>query len=77
MSYLAAAARENAGLAPTPQLLQTTGLEPTHDVVDLADAYEDDVEDLSSEVVHKVEAVPENENDNPKDDEDQSEELNK
>ena len=77
MLYLAASNRSKAGLAPTSQLLQTTGLEPTHNVVNLTDAYEDGIEDLSSEVVHKMEAVPENQNDQPKDEEDQTEELNK
>ena len=52
-------------------------MEPTHNVVDLTDADENDIEDLSSEVVPKVEAVPANENDQPKDEEDQSKELNK
>ena len=77
MLYLAASNRSKAGLAPTSQLLQTTGLEPTHNVVNLTDAYEDGIKDLSSEVVHKMEAVPENQNDQPKDEEDQTEELNK
>ena len=77
MSYLAAAAWENAGLATTPQVYQTIGVETTQNVVDLIDADDDDVEDLRSEVVHKVEAVLANENDHPKDEEDQAEEPNK
>ena len=70
MSYLAEAAQENDCLAPTPRVLQTTGVEPTHNVVDLTDADDDDVEDLLSEVLHKVEAVPANDNDQPKYEED-------
>ena len=77
MSYLSAAALENDGIAPTPRLLQTSGVESTKNVVDLTDADDDAVEDLSSVVVHKVEGVPANENDQPKDEEDQTEELNK
>ena len=68
MSYLPAAAQENYGLAPTPRLSQTTRVEPTNNVVDVIDVDDDGVEDLSSEVVHKVEAVPANENDQPKND---------
>ena len=60
MSYIAAADRENAGLAQTPRVLQTTGVEPTQNIVDLIDADDDDDEDLISEVVHKVEDVPAN-----------------
>ena len=67
MSYLPAAAQENSGLAPTPRLSQTTRVEPTNNVVDVTDADDDGVEDLSSEVVHKVKAVPSNNNDQPKD----------
>ena len=37
MSYLAAAARANAGLAPTTGVSQTTGVGSTHNVVDLKD----------------------------------------
>ena len=37
MSYLEAAARENAGLAPTTGVSQTTGVGSTHNVVDLTD----------------------------------------
>ena len=58
MSYLAAAAWENYGLASTPRLLHTTGVEPTHNIVEFIDSNDDDVEYLSSEVVHEVEAVP-------------------
>ena len=65
MTYMAAAAQENAGLAPTPQVSQITGLEPTHNIVDLIDADGDDDEDLSSEVVHELEDVSENENNQP------------
>ena len=54
MSYLDAVARANDGLSPTPGVSHTTGVEPTHNVVDLTDSYEDDDEDLSSEVVHKL-----------------------
>ena len=43
MLYMAAAARANAGIAPTPRVLHTTGVEPTHNCVDLTDAdYDDD-----------------------------------
>ena len=45
--------------------------------MELTDADEDDVEDLSSEVVHKLEYIPANEKYQPKDEEDQAEELNK
>ena len=38
MSYLAAAARANAGLAPTTGVSQTTGVGSTQNVVDLTDA---------------------------------------
>ena len=41
-------------------------MEPTHNVVGLTYADEDDYEDLRSEVVHKVEDVPENENNHPR-----------
>ena len=77
MSYLAAAAWANTGLAPTPQVSHTTGLEPIDKIVDLTDADENDVQDLSSEVVYKVESVPANEKDQPKDKEYQAEELKK
>ena len=60
MSYITAAAQENSGLALTPQVSQTIGVEPIYNVVDLTDADDNDVEDLSSEVVHKLEFVPEN-----------------
>ena len=56
---------------------QTTGVEPTHNAVYLIDADDNDVEYLSSEVVHKVEDVTANDNDQPKDEEDQAAELNK
>ena len=69
MLYLDAAARENDGLAPTPGVSHSTGVEPTHNVVELTDVDDDDDEDLSSEVVNKVENVPENENDQPEDEE--------
>ena len=79
MSYLAASARANAGLALTPGVLHTTGVELTHNVVDLIDTDDYDDEDLRSEVVHKVENVPENENENdqPEDEEEQAEEHNR
>ena len=73
MSYMAAADQANAGLAPTPRVSQTTGVEPIHKFVDLTDADDDDYEDLSSEVVHKLEDVPENQNNQPEDEEDQAE----
>ena len=61
MSYLAEAARENSGLAPYTEVSQTTGVGPTHNVVDLKDAnYKDDKEEVISKVP-KVEDVPENE----------------
>ena len=74
---MAAASRANSDLTLTPRVLQTTGVEPTHNVVDLTDVNDDDDEDLSSEVVHKVEDVPESENNHPKDEEYQAEEPNK
>ena len=77
MSYLSAASRENSGLAQTSQVLHTTGVEPTYNVVDLIDADDDDVEDLTSEVVHKVGSIPANDNNQPKDKRDQAEELKK
>ena len=77
MSYMDAAAQANAGLVPTPRVSQTIGVEPTHNVVDLTDADDDDDEDVSSEVVHKVEYVLENDNNQPEDEEDQAEEPNK
>ena len=58
MSYLSAADRANSGLASTPGLSQTTGVEPTHNVLDLIDVYDDYDEDLISEVIHKVANVP-------------------
>ena len=45
--------------------------------MDLVDADDDDDEYLSSEVVHKVENVPENENDQPEDKKEQAEEHNR
>ena len=60
MSYLAAADRANSGLALTPGVSQTTGVELTHNVLDLTDVDDDYDEDLISEVIHKVENVPEN-----------------
>ena len=77
MSYLAAAAWTNAGLAPTTLVSQTTGVEPTHNIVYLTDADDDDVEDLSNEMVHKVEAVHANDKYQPKYEEEQAEEINK
>ena len=63
ISYLAAAANSNAGLAPSTELSQTTGVEPTQSVVDLTDA--DDKDDKEEEImkVPKVEDLPENEED--------------
>ena len=77
MPYMAASARANASLAPNPRLLHTTGVEHTHNVVDLIYADDYDDEDLSSEVLHKVEYVPENENNHTEYEEDQAEEPNK
>ena len=63
MSHLAAAARENSGLAPSTEVSQTTGVGPTHNVVDLTDAdHKDDKEEVIRKVP-KVEDVPENEED--------------
>ena len=76
MSYMDVAARANAGLAPTPRVSQNTGVETTHKVLELKDSYEDGDENLSSEVVHIVEDVPENEKNQPEDEEDQAEESN-
>ena len=60
MSYLAAAARSNAGLSPSTEVSQTTGVGPTHNVVDLTDA--DDKYDKEGVIrkVPKVEDVLEN-----------------
>ena len=54
-------------------------MEPTHKVVDLTYVDDDNDEYLSSEVVYKVENVPDNENYQPEDEdeEDQAEELNR
>ena len=77
MLYMSVDAQANSGLAPTPRVLYTTGVELTHNIVELIDADDDNDEDLISEVVHKVEYLPENENNQPKDEEDQAEEPNK
>ena len=77
MPYLAAAYCANSGLAPTPGVFQTTGVEPNNNVVDLTDADDNDDEDLSSEVVHKVENVPGSKNDQPEDYKEQAEEHNR
>ena len=76
-SYIAVADRDISGIAPTTIVLQTTRVEPTHNVVDLIYADDDDNEYLISEVVHKVEDVPENENNYSEDEEYQAEEPNK
>ena len=54
MSYLAAAARANAGLAPTTGVSQPTGVGST-DVVDLTDATDDDDDNAGTISVPKVE----------------------
>ena len=55
MSYLAAAARANAGLAPTTGVSQPTGVISTG-VVDLTDVNDDDNDDSGTILVPKVEA---------------------
>ena len=54
MWYLAAAARENAGLAPTTGVSQPAGVVSTG-VVDLTDATDDDDNDSGTILVPKVE----------------------
>ena len=54
MLYLAAAARANAGLAPTTGVSQPTGVGFT-DVVDLTDATVDDDNNAGTILVPKVE----------------------
>ena len=54
MSYLAAAARANAGLAPTTGVSQPTGVVSTG-VVDLIDATDDNDDNLGTILVPKVE----------------------
>ena len=54
MSYLAAAARANAGLAPTTGVSQSSGVVSTG-VVDLTDATDDDDNDSGTILVSKVE----------------------
>ena len=61
ISYLAAAARSNSVLATSTEVSHTTGVGPTHTVVDLIDADDkDDKEELISKVP-KVKDVPVNE----------------
>ena len=72
MSYVSADDRANYGLTPAPEVLQTTWVESTNKIVDLTDTDDDDFEYLISEVVHKVEAVPENEKYQTKDEKDQA-----
>ena len=45
--------------------------------MDITDADDYDDEDLISELLHKVKNVPENENDHPRYEENQEEELNR
>ena len=54
MSYLAAAARANAGLAPTTGVSQPAGVVSTG-VVDLTDLTDDDDDDSGTILVPKVE----------------------
>jgi hypothetical protein len=54
MSYIAAAARANAGLAPTTGVSQPTGVGPTN-VVDLTDATDDNDNNKPSHTLPKVE----------------------
>ena len=49
MSFLAAAAQENAGLAPTTGVSQTTGVGSTHNVVDLTSADNETVPMMAKE----------------------------
>ena len=56
---------------------QTTGVEPTYNIVDLIYVDGNDDEDISSEEVHKLEDVPENDNNQPGDEEHQAEQPNK
>ena len=56
MSYLAAAARANAGLAPTTGVSQPTGVVSTG-VVDLTDATDDNDNDTGTISVPKVEDI--------------------
>ena len=61
MFYLAAAAHANAGLDPSTEVSQTTGVGPTHNVVDLTDADEKDDKEEVIKKVPKVVDVTENE----------------
>eukprot|EP00957_Ditylum_brightwellii_P136585 10415693-Ditylum_brightwellii.AAC.1 len=54
MSYIAAAARANTGLAPTTGVSQHTGMGPTN-VVDLTDATDDNGNNKPSHTLPKVE----------------------
>eukprot|EP00957_Ditylum_brightwellii_P016854 1270820-Ditylum_brightwellii.AAC.1 len=54
MSYIAAAARANAGLAPTTGVPQPTGVGPTN-MVDLTDATDDDDKSKSPHILPNVE----------------------
>ena len=56
MPYLAAAARANTGLAPTTGVSQPTGVGST-DVVDLADATDDDADNTETISVPKVKDI--------------------
>ena len=55
MSYLAAAAQANAGLAPTTGVSQTTGVGSTRYVVDLTDADDEEMETVPTKA--KIEDV--------------------
>eukprot|EP00957_Ditylum_brightwellii_P056703 4297585-Ditylum_brightwellii.AAC.1 len=54
MSYIAAAVRANAGLAPTTGMSQPTGVGPTN-AVDLTDATDDDNNNKPPPTLPKVE----------------------
>eukprot|EP00957_Ditylum_brightwellii_P075595 5745449-Ditylum_brightwellii.AAC.1 len=54
MSYIAAATRANAGLAPTTGVSEPTGVGPTN-VVDLTDATDDDSKNKTPHALPKVE----------------------
>ena len=65
MSYLAAAARANAKLAPTKMVSHATGVVPTGNVVDLTEDDDDNDDDDDDDDEVRVEDVPEDEdNDN-------------
>ena len=60
MSYLDAAACAISGLDKSTEVSQTTGVVPTHNVVELTDADDKDDKEKVIRKLHKVDDVPEN-----------------